>query len=605
VPNRVEEHTKRLPRLELRFTGAERQHLLLTNVEINDIEVEMGLLRMTTARPSRRLERVDTLERQRGSPVVGKRDPLAAFLQVLVLYLPAGDACIEASESVGVGTVESEETQTSDSCHRHRLAVTVSIADVSTIQPLPLAGEQYVGPGAAIEVRSPYDNSLIGQVPACTPADVDRAVAMAKAAHHAGALPAWKRAEILDLAAVRLKARVEEFALAIAREAAKPIKTARVEAQRAVGTFIFSAVEARKLAGEMVPMDANAPGEGKIAFTLRLPIGVVGAIAPFNFPLNLVVHKVGPAIAAGCPVVLKPASQTPFSAILLAKMLIDECGLPPEMLHVVTGSGGTVGNALVDHPDVALITFTGSPEVGWGIRSRAPRKRVGLELGNNAPVIIEADADWQTAAAKIKVAGFSHAGQSCISTQRIYVHRSLVSSFTESLASHVSSLVVGDPLDEATDVSALISTGERDRVKSWIDEAVAGGAKIVAGGTISSEGVLAPTIIADVSPDMKVCAGEVFGPVVTIQAYDTLDEALKLANDSAYGLQAAIFTQSLAAATKAFRTLDYGGVLVNEVPTFRTDQQPYGGLRDSGNTREGPAYSVREMTEDRLVIINL
>ncbi len=483
--------------------------------------------------------------------------------------------------------------------------MTVSIAVVSTIQPLPLAGEQYVGPGATIDVRSPYDNSLIGQVPACTPADVDRAVAMAKAAHHAGALPAWKRAEILDLAAVRLKARVEEFALAIAREAAKPIKTARVEAQRAVGTFIFSAVEARKLAGEMVPMDANAPGEGKIAFTLRLPIGVVGAIAPFNFPLNLVVHKVGPAIAAGCPVVLKPASQTPFSAILLANMLIDECGLPPEMLHVVTGGGSTVGNALVDHPDVALITFTGSPEVGWGIRSRAPRKRVGLELGNNAPVIIEADADWQTASAKIKVAGFSHAGQSCISTQRIYVHRSLVSSFTESLASHVSSLVVGDPLDEATDVSALISTSERDRVKSWVDEAVAGGAKVVAGGTISSEGVLAPTIIADVSPDMKVCAGEVFGPVVTIQAYDTLDEALKLANDSAYGLQAAIFTQSLAAATKAFRTLDYGGVLVNEVPTFRTDQQPYGGLRDSGNTREGPAYSVREMTEDRLVIINL
>jgi acyl-CoA reductase-like NAD-dependent aldehyde dehydrogenase len=476
---------------------------------------------------------------------------------------------------------------------------------VSNIQSLPLAGEQYVGPGAAIDVRSPYDNSLIGQVPACTPADVDRAVAMAKAAHHAGALPAWKRAEILDLAAVRLKARVEEFALAIARESAKPIKTARVEAQRAVGTFIFSAVEARKLAGEMVPMDANAPGEGKIAFTLRLPIGVVGAIAPFNFPLNLVVHKVGPAIAAGCPVVLKPASQTPFSAILLANMLIDECGLPPEMLHVVTGSGGTVGNAIVDHPDIALITFTGSPEVGWGIRARAPRKRVGLELGNNAPVIIEADADWQTAAAKIKVAGFSHAGQSCISTQRIYVHSSLVKNFTDTLAEHVSSLVVGDPLDEATDVSALISVGERDRVKSWVDEATAAGARIVAGGTISPEGVLAPTIIADVSPDMKVCAGEIFGPVVTIQAYDSLDEALKLANDSAYGLQAAIFTQSLAAATKAFRTLDYGGVLVNEVPTFRTDQQPYGGLRDSGNTREGPAYSVREMTEDRLVIINL
>jgi acyl-CoA reductase-like NAD-dependent aldehyde dehydrogenase len=480
-----------------------------------------------------------------------------------------------------------------------------SIGDVPTIQSLPLAGEQYVGPGAAIEVRSPYDQSLIGSVPACTSADVDRAVAMALAAHHKGTLPAWKRAEILDLAAARLKARIEEFALAIARESAKPIKTARVEAQRAVGTFQFCAAEARKLAGEMIPMDANAPGEGKIGFTLRLPIGVVGAIAPFNFPLNLVVHKVGPAIAAGCPIVLKPASQTPFSSILLANMLIDECGLPADQLHVVTGGGGIVGNALVDHPDVAMITFTGSPAVGWGIRARAPRKRVGLELGNNAPVIIEADGDWQTAAAKIKVAGFSHAGQSCISTQRVYVHRSLAASFTSALADHVATLVVGDPLSEATDVSALISVSERDRVATWIAEAIAGGARVVVGGGFDEAGVLMPTVIADVAPTMQVCAGEVFGPVVTIQAYDTLDEALALANDSAYGLQAAIFTTSLATATKAFRTLDYGGVLVNEVPTFRTDQMPYGGLRDSGNTREGPAYSVREMTEDRLVIINL
>ena len=476
---------------------------------------------------------------------------------------------------------------------------------MSEIQSLPLAGERYVGSGATIEVRSPFDQTLIGRVPACTPADVDRAVAMAKAAHHRGALPAWRRAEILDLAASCLKARVEEFATTIARESAKPIKTARVEAQRAVGTLQFSAVEARKLVGEMIPMEANAPGEGKIGFTLRLPIGVVGAIAPFNFPLNLVVHKVGPAIAAGCPVVLKPASQTPFSAILLADMLINDCGLPADLLHVVTGGGSTVGNALVDHPDVALITFTGSPDVGWGIRARAPRKRVGLELGNNAPVIIEADADWKTAATKIRVAGFSHAGQSCISTQRVYVHRSLAAEFTDSLAAQVATLVVGDPMNEATDVSALISLGERDRVKRWVDEAVTAGARVVCGGTVDDDGVLLPTIIADVSPDMKVCAGEVFGPVVTIQPYDTLDEALALANDSAYGLQAAIFTQNLAAATKAFRALDYGGVLVNEVPTFRTDQMPYGGLRDSGNTREGPAYSVKEMTEDRLIILSM
>ena len=436
-----------------------------------------------------------------------------------------------------------------------------------------------------------------------TAADVDRAVAVAKAAlQHP--LPLWKRAEILDKAAAALTARREEFAVIIAREAAKPIKTARVEAERAVGTFQFAAAEARKLGGEMIPLDAIPAGEGKLGFTLRVPIGVVGAIAPFNFPLNLVVHKVGPAIAAGCPVVLKPASQTPFSSLALAKMLVEECGLPAEYLQVVTGGGGTVGNALVDHPDVALITFTGSPEVGWGIRARAPRKRVGLELGNNAPCIIEPDGDWKSAAAKIKVAGFSHAGQSCISTQRVLVHRSLVEEFTAALAAHVDTLVVGDPMDEATDVSALISPGERGRVAAWIAEADAAGARIAAGGTVQADGVLRPTVIADASPGMKVCSQEVFGPVVAVTAYDTLDEALALANDTKFGLQASIFTRDIAVALKAVHSLDFGGVLVNEVPTWRADQQPYGGLRDSGNTREGPAYSVKEMTEIRMVVLS-
>jgi len=455
-----------------------------------------------------------------------------------------------------------------------------------------------------IEVRSPYDGSLIGTIPAQTAADVDRAVAIAKAALEAGVMPLWQRAQILDLAAQRLAARRDEFAEIVAREAAKPIKTARVEAERAVGTFQFSAAEARKLSGEMIPLDAIPAGEGKIGFTLRMPIGVVGAIAPFNFPLNLVAHKLGPAIAAGCPVVLKPASQTPFSSLRLAEMLIEECGLPPEYLQVVTGSGGTVGNAIVDHPDIALITFTGSPEVGWSIRARAPRKRVGLELGNNAPVIIEPDGDWRTAAAKIKVAGFSHAGQSCISTQRVLVHRSIADEFATTLVDHVSQLVVGDPMDEATDVSALISSGERDRVEAWVQEAAAAGATIATGGRRQDDGVLLPTVITGATPDMKVCAKEVFGPVVTVTAYDTLDEAIALANDTEYGLQAAIFTCDITKAMKAVRSLDFGGVLVNEVPTWRADQQPYGGLRDSGNTREGPAFTIKEMTEIRMVVIN-
>lgn len=434
-------------------------------------------------------------------------------------------------------------------------------------------------------------------------ADVDAAVKAAKGAL-CRPLPLWKRAEILDRAAARLAERRDEFARIIAREAAKPIRTARVEAERAVGTFQFSAAEARKLGGEMIPLDAIPAGEGKLGFTLRVPIGVVGAIAPFNFPLNLVAHKLGPAIAAGCPVVLKPASQTPFSALALASMLVDECGLPAEYLHVVTGSGATVGNALVDHPDVALITFTGSPEVGWDIRARAPRKRVGLELGNNAPVIIEPDGDWRSAAAKIKVAGFSHAGQSCISTQRVLVHSSIAAEFTAELVRHVESLVVGDPMDEATDVSALISRGETDRVAAWIDEAQAAGATIAAGGSFAAEGLLRPTVIADARPDMKVCALEVFGPVVAVQSYEDLDAAIDLANDTRYGLQAAIFTKDIATALSAVRRLDFGGVLVNEVPTWRADQQPYGGLRDSGNTREGPAFSIKEMTEIKMVVLS-
>ena len=455
-----------------------------------------------------------------------------------------------------------------------------------------------------IVVRSPYDGSVIGEIPSHTSADVDRAVSTARAALARGPLPTWKRAEILDRAADRLTARRDEFAEIIAREAAKPMKTARVEAERAAGTFRFAAAEARTFAGEMVPLDAIPAGEGKLGFTLRVPIGVVGAIAPFNFPLNLVAHKLGPAIAAGCPVVLKPASQTPFSSLALASMLVDECGLPEEHLQVVTGGGSTVGNALVDHPDVALITFTGSPEVGWSIRARAPRKRVGLELGNNAPIIIEPGSDWATAAAKIKVAGFSHAGQSCISTQRILIHRSLESAFTNALVAHVESLVVGDPLDEATDVSALISTAETERVESWIAEAQAAGARVLTGGRRQGDGVLLPTVLADARPDMKVCAKEVFGPVVTITAYDSLDEAIALANDTEYGLQAAIFTTDLSAALRAVRELDFGGVVVNDVPTFRADQQPYGGLRDSGNTREGPAYTIQEMTEIRMVIVS-
>lgn len=460
----------------------------------------------------------------------------------------------------------------------------------------------------SLVVASPYDGHEIGRVPRCGPDHVDAAVAAARAAM-ADPLPPWRRAEILDAAAVAVAAHRDELARIIAEEAAKPIRTARVEAERAVITFQSAAVEARTLVGEVVPMEGAAPGAGKLAFTLRVPRGVVGAISPFNFPLNLVAHKLAPALAAGCATVLKPASQTPLSAIRLHRLLVDECGLPDGWINVVTGSGGTVGDPLVDHPDVAVITFTGSPDVGWGIAGRAPRKKVGLELGNNAPVIIDDTGDWETAVGKIAVAGFSHAGQSCISTQRIYVHRSLVDRFTESLVAAVGELVVGDPLDEATDVSALISPKETARVKGWVDDAVAEGARLACGGELRDAGgeadrLLAPTVLADISPTMAVSRNEVFGPVVGIAPFDDLSDAFALANDTRYGLQAAIFTERVDRAIDAAHVLRFGGVLVNEVPTFRTDQMPYGGIGDSGNTKEGPHYAVREMTEERLVVLN-
>jgi acyl-CoA reductase-like NAD-dependent aldehyde dehydrogenase len=470
----------------------------------------------------------------------------------------------------------------------------------TNVTPMRIGDEQVVTDDHA-EVRSPYDGSVVGIVPKGTKADLDRAVAVAVERHRASDLPTHERAAVLDRAVVQLLERQEEFARSISAESAKPIKTARVEAARAVDTFRFSAAVARTLSGETVPMEASSAGEGKLAFVLRVPIGVVAAISPFNFPLNLVAHKVAPAIAAGCPVVLKPASATPLTALKLAGLLIDECGLPPGWLNVVTAPG-RVADHLVTHDDVAMITFTGSPPVGWSIRERAPRKKVSLELGNNSPVIIEPDADWKAAASKIAVGGYSFAGQSCISVQRVFVQSSIVEQFTDALVAEVESLVVGDPSNDDTDVSALIDTGETERVKSWVDEAVAQGAELRTGGSLNAEGVLRPTVLANVRPDMEVCRTEVFGPVVGVQSYGSFDEALELANDTRYGLQAGVFTTDLAKAMQAGRTLDFGGITVNEVPTWRADQMPYGGLRDSGNTREGPPYTVREMTEERLVV---
>ncbi len=416
-------------------------------------------------------------------------------------------------------------------------------------------------------------------------------------------LPAHKRAEILVRVAGQLGRRHEEVAQTIATEAGKPLKAARVEASRAMSTFTFAAVEARKLAGEMIPMDASQAGAGKLAFTQRRPIGVVGAISPFNFPLNLVAHKIAPALAAGCAVVLKPASQTPFSALLLAE-LMTEAELPPGWLNVLVGPASEIGDVLVEDERVRAITFTGSGDVGWKLAERAPRKRVKLELGNATPVIVEADADLEDVATRLAANAFSFAGQSCISVQRIYVQRDAYDELVSRFVPKVEALTLGDPLDEATDVGPLIDSGSRERVLEWIEEARAAGAEILTGGSLEGE-LLRPTVIANAAPELKVSCEEVFGPVCTIAPYDTLDDAIALANGTRYGLQAGIFTRDLKTALSAAQRLEFGGVTVNEAPTFRADQMPYGGVKDSGNTREGPAYAVRELTEEHLVVVEL
>ena len=466
-----------------------------------------------------------------------------------------------------------------------------------------LIGGEWVETGDWQEVVSPFSDEVVGRVPKGTAENARAAVAAAERALR-NPLPAHKRAEILVRVAGYLGKRHDEVARLISAEAGKPLKQARIEAGRAMSTYTFAAVEARKLAGEVVPMDASQAGEGKLGFTLRDPVGIVGAISPFNFPLNLVAHKIASALAAGCPVVLKPASQTPLSALLLAE-LETEAGLPPGWLNVVVGPAGEIGDVLVEEDRVKAISFTGSSEVGWRLRERAPRKRVLLELGNSTPVIVQGDADLDAAVEKLAVNSFSFAGQSCISTQRIYLQKWIYDDFVDKFVPRVEELVVGDPADEETDSGPVVDDGARDRILSWIDEAREAGAHILTGGTVVDGRVLRPTVLADVDLGMKVCRDEVFGPVVTVSPYDSLDDAIQLANGTRYGLQAGIFTASLPAALRAAQQLRFGGVTINEAPTFRADQMPYGGVKDSGNTREGPAYTVRELTEERVVVIDL
>ncbi len=437
---------------------------------------------------------------------------------------------------------------------------------VQVIDHKLLAAGEWTATGEWDEVLSPYDGTVVGRVAQGDAALVDRAARAAQEAFDAGDFAQHERAAVLDRAAEIATERIEDLALTIAAEAGKPLKTATVEAGRCAETLTFSAVEARKLSGGTVPMEASSAGAGKLGVMLRVPYGVVGAISPFNFPLNLVAHKLGPAIAAGNAVVLKPAGQTPISSIKLAEILLD-AGLPEGWLSVIPGPGSDVGNAIVEHELTRALTFTGSAPVGWGIRSRVPHKKVNLELGSNAPLIVHSDGDWETAADKTKLHAYSHAGQSCISIQRILVHEDVADAYTERLVANLGQLRVGDPLDPETDVGPLISPGDRDRVKSWVDEAVAAGAELLAGGELVDEGrCLAPTLLGSPPRESKVWCEEIFGPVATIDRFSDFSEALRMANDSKFGLQAGVFTRDIGLGLEAADTLDFGGVLINEVP---------------------------------------
>jgi len=449
---------------------------------------------------------------------------------------------------------------------------------------------------------SPYSGEAIAEIAYAGEAEVELALQAAEQARPMMAkLPAHERAAILEKLVRLLERHFDECARLIATEAAKPLTTAKGEVARTIQTYRFSAEEAKRIHGETIPMDAAPGGEGRIAYTIRQPLGVIAAITPFNFPMNLVAHKVGPAIASGNTIVLKPAAQTPLSSLFLAELL-QEAGLPAGALNVVTGSGSVIGDVLTRDERVKMITFTGSPEVGIGIRNKAGLKRVTLELGSNAALIVDKGVALDAVIPRAVTGAFSFAGQVCISIQRIYVHEELYEAFVEAFVAQTQTLRLGDPLDPQTDVSALISPKDVERSLAWIAEAKQLGATVATGGEREGN-ILQPTVLLEVDPRAKVSCREVFAPIVLINKVSTIEEAIAHVNDSRYGLQAGIFTNRIDTAMKAAEELHVGGVMINEIPTFRVDHMPYGGVKESGMGREGVKYAIEEMTELKLVCI--
>ncbi|TCP17532.1 acyl-CoA reductase-like NAD-dependent aldehyde dehydrogenase [Scopulibacillus darangshiensis] len=469
-------------------------------------------------------------------------------------------------------------------------------------QNLFINGE-WVGTPGVHRIYNKYNGELFAEVSESGEREVNDAIEAADLAFKRGAFSPENRYTVLAKASTLLVQHIDDLAGTIAIEGGKPIKDALAEVKRTANTFLLAAEEAKKLKGEIIPTQAAAGMDTRFIYTVKKPVGIVGAITPFNFPLNLVAHKVAPALAAGNPVIIKPASNTAVSALKLCELL-EKAGVPKGYVQCVVGSGAVVGEQLLTDPRIAHYTFTGSPAVGKHIQETIGLRKVTLELGSNSATIVHKDANIASAAAKLAKMAFAHAGQICISVQRIFVHQSVQQQFMETFLKGVSQLKVGDPLDPNTDVGPMISEKEAERIEEWVNEAKQSGATILTGGYREGS-MYYPTVITDAYKGMKVVDEEVFAPVVSVSTYDTIEEAIDMVNDSKYGLQAGIYTKDLSLSFKIPYLLDVGGVIINDTCCFRTDQMPYGGVKESGIGREGPAYAMEEMLETVTVVVNL
>jgi acyl-CoA reductase-like NAD-dependent aldehyde dehydrogenase len=472
---------------------------------------------------------------------------------------------------------------------------------MADVRPYLVAGEWKTG-SETFDIESPYDGATVATVGKPTEDEIEAAMAGAAAVfEETRKLPIYRRAEALVHISKRIEERAHEIAELIAREGGKPLKWAQVETTRAVSTFQWAAEEVRRFGGEIMRLDTDESLGSRMGLVRRFPLGPVLGITPFNFPVNLVAHKLAPSLAVGAPIVIKPASQTPLGALFLAELFL-ETDLPKEMVSVLT-LGGSESEVLVKDDRFAKVSFTGSDTVGWSIKRDAPKKAVTLELGGNAGALVHSDADLDVAAARVAFGGYYQSGQSCISVQRTHVHESIFEDFKQKLLAEIGKLKTGDPLDPETDIGPLIDRDAVERIGSWVDEATQEGAEVLIGGK-REDPFYHPTVLTNTKPEMKVCKQEIFGPVITLEQYSGFSDAIAELNNSRYGLQAGVFTNDMNRILEAHRDLQVGGIIVNDVPSFRADQMPYGGSKESGSGREGLRWAIEEMTEPRVLVLS-